>query len=1130
MSKKTFTNQKIFSFSKYLQNSDLLKQIKKIAQNKSLQLSIIEIYFKHNSTNTQKHNSFLQTHVLIHKKNNISRFVTLNGSIGITKTMKKKKNVDQQQNYTYFTLIDLPPNDKPSLKILRSLDFLTLLSQKKRWETRKFNEIAANDYRTTRSAFLSYLSNQTLNDLGIKIIQLSKTLSYPGYGWKRMEIEKNQNQFKTLKILHLKVQSPHKRKDKKRKKSKPKSNTNPEFSGKKVSHPIKQKSENDKQKDKKNRKQKDKNNRKKKKKIKKEEISEESEKSSESSYLSETEEPSGSEESEKSSESSDLSETQVSSETEGTSEYSESEELSETQESEEPSESSDSEEYNENIKEKSKKKSKKKDKVNRKEKSKKTKEKKKKYKNQNKRKGKNNKKESEPSESSESSDLSETEVSSETEGTSESSESEELSETEESSESEEPKKDNLKEKSKKKDKVKRKEKSQKNKQKKEKYKKKNRKKKKNNKKESESSESSDLSESEESSESKESSESSTETEESEESEEGKENIKEKSKKKDKDNRKEKSKKNKQKGKNNKKHKNNRKKKKKIKREETSEPSESSSEPSDLSETEESSESEEYNESYTETQESGESSESEEYNENIKEKSKKKDKNNRKEKSKNKEQNEKKQSEQGRKENKNSKRNKNKKDLRNIKEIVRINLFQNNKELVPNPMLEINEFIKNFKENLPKNAETKKILIDFVNNITKSIMYSKQIKNIDCDKQLLFCKIFDYIYELILQETHSQIIAIIKKRYKEDIDIQFRSTISNMNYIKLKHFQINKKDIDIKKLATASVWLEKINQSILPSKKLFIINTCVNYLLSSFKKKSDLENKKIFLLLSYIIFHSKISNIKSNVQYIQLYHFSEQFEGTQTEINFKLFKLAIQFLENLKGEKLKKNQTPWRKYILKLQNIVIVEKKDVIEYENDKEKKKTEDKGKEIDEKIKNAKSNKDNSNNSEKIKKKSKISLETSNEKDTLNIIPNKGETQNDLHLKKRAIVTNDPKKIHNKMNENVENGETDLISFTKDDNKQKEINHEKENKENKEHEKNNKKKPKIKINNKNQKKKINKKINLEENLKQSEFGKFFKKDFKKLSLPEVYEFIEEYNKLHSEFINFEKSSNLEKK
>ncbi|KAJ6237365.1 heat shock transcription factor [Anaeramoeba flamelloides] len=889
MSNKSLINQKIFSFSKYLQNSDLFKQIKAIAQNKSLQLSIIEIYFKHKSSNTQRHNSFLQTHILIHLKNDFSRFVTLNGSIGITKIIKKKTNkVDQQQNYTYFTLIDLPPTDKPSLKILRSLDFLTLLSQNKRWETRKFNEIAANDYRTTRSAFLSYLSNQTFNDLGVKIIQLSKTLSYPGYGWKRMRIEKNQNQFKTIKVGHLKKQSPHKRKDKKNKKSKTKSYSNPNLSGKKVSVSSKQKSENDKQKDKKNRKQKDKNNRKQKKKI--------------------------------------------------------------------------------------------------------------------------NKKES--PESSESEELSQ------------GSESEELPETEESEEK-----------------------------------------------------------------------------------------------------------------------------------------------------------------------------------NLKEKSKKKENQKRKEKPKKKEQNEKKQSEKDKKKRKNKNKNKNKKDLPNKKEIVRINLFQNKQELITNPMLEINEFIKNFKENPPKNVETKKILIDFVNNITKSIMDSKQIKNIDCDKQLLFCKIFDYIYELILQEIHFQIITIIKERYNVDIDRQFRSTISNMNYIQLKHFQINKKYIDIKKLAMSSVWLEKINQVILPSKKLFIINSCVNYLLSSFKKKSDLENKKIFLLLSYIILHSKISNIKSNVKYIQIYQFSEQFEDTQTEINFKLFKLAIQFLENLKGEKLKNNQKPWRKYILKLKNIVIVQKKDVsenekvqeiergeggeIERENEGGEEEEEENGEDIDENNVILNSPQNSNNNDKKKTQKSENSLEISKETENLNIITNKKKTQNSLHLKKSESVSNDPKQIQNKMNQNNKNEENDLISFEKDkddgdDKEQIEINHKKEKKENKENENENEnneiKKNENENKNKNEKdenkesfqkngndekdlasfvkddnnhkvqenndktnyfnknnennqmKKKKMKINLEEISKQSEFGKFLKQDFQKLSLPEVYEFIEEYNKLYSEFIHLEKSVNLEKK
>ncbi|KAJ3447478.1 heat shock transcription factor [Anaeramoeba flamelloides] len=866
MSNKSLINQKIFCFSKYLQNSDLFKQIKTIAQNKSLQLSIIEIYFKHKSSNTQRHNSFLQTHILIHLKNDFSRFVTLNGSIGITKIIKKKTNkVDQQQNYTYFTLIDLPPTDKPSLKILRSLDFLTLLSQNKRWETRKFNEIAVNDYRTTRSAFLSYLSNQTFNDLGVKIIQLSKTLSYPGYGWKRMRIEKNQNQFKTIKVGHLKKQSPHKRQDKKNKKTKTKSYSNPNLSGKKVSVSSKQKSENDKQKDKNNRKQKKKINKK------------ESPESSESEELSQG---------------------------------SESEELTVT---------------------------------------------------------------------------------------------EELPETEESEEK-----------------------------------------------------------------------------------------------------------------------------------------------------------------------------------NLKEKSKKKENQKRKEKPKKKEQNEKKQSEKDKKK-KNKNINKNKKDLPNKKEIVRINLFQNKQELVPNPMLEINEFIKNFKENPPKNVETKKILIDFVNNITKSIMDSKQIKNIDCDKQLLFCKIFDYIYELILQEIHFQIITIIKERYNVDIDRQFRSTISNMNYIQLKHFQINKKYIDIKKLAMSSVWLEKINQVILPSKKLFIINSCVNYLLSSFKKKSDLENKKLFLLLSYIILHSKISNIKSNVKYIQIYQLSEQFEDTQTEINFKLFKLAIQFLENLKGEKLKNNQKPWRKYILKLKNIVIVQKKDVsenekvqeIERENEGGEGEEEENGEDIDEKNVILNSPQNSNNNDKKKTQKSENSLEISKETENLNIITNKKKTQNSLHLKKSESVPNDTKQIQNKMNQNNKNEENDLISFEKDkddgyDKEQIEINHKKEKKENKENENENKNKNekdenkesfqkngndekelasfvkddnnhKVQENNdkknnfnknneNNQMKKKKMKIKLEEISKQSEFGKFLKQDFQKLSLPEVYEFIEEYNKLYSEFIHLEKSVNLEKK
>ncbi|KAJ6236390.1 rab5 gdp/gtp exchange factor [Anaeramoeba flamelloides] len=147
---------------------------------------------------------FIETHILIRKKDDLRKFMTLNGAVGtiqqfvssgildqnqisLTKKETEEKKTQNEKNkkkITFLQLLDPPPKEGQLLDLVKSKSYSELLSKTKRWDqigSKKQNkfEIEQDDILVIARA----TGVLVRENVGINIIILNQPFTFEGCSW-----------------------------------------------------------------------------------------------------------------------------------------------------------------------------------------------------------------------------------------------------------------------------------------------------------------------------------------------------------------------------------------------------------------------------------------------------------------------------------------------------------------------------------------------------------------------------------------------------------------------------------------------------------------------------------------------------------------------------------------------------------------------------------------------------------------------------------------------------------------------------------------------------------------------------------------------------------------------------------
>ncbi|KAJ3448850.1 rab gdp/gtp exchange factor [Anaeramoeba flamelloides] len=267
--------------------------------------------------------------------------------------------------------------------------------------------------------------------------------------------------------------------------------------------------------------------------------------------------------------------------------------------------------------------------------------------------------------------------------------------------------------------------------------------------------------------------------------------------------------------------------------------------------------------------------------------------------------------------------------------------------------EINDFLTYFKNNDIDYDQIPTYLQHFIQSLCKKIL-SKFESNLETRKPA----ILDYLEELIHSKVYDKIIYLMKLNWKFDQDRVFRLTIKKLGWIKLHHLTVNTQNIDLSKIEKAKKELQKITYVKTPRKKIKYLFNCCQIINSSIpkQKKDEIGIDRFLPILIYILLHSKIPNIKSNLEYINKFKKTGELQSNKRQYSILHLKSAVSFLESVTPDQLFINLRIWEENMKKKKNGTESNKKCKM-----KNKKKNEEA-----KKIKNKKANKFKENKNQK--------------------------------------------------------------------------------------------------------------------------------------------------------------------